>query len=140
MKTLLITLLISFVLGCDTIPNSPPVNSIGTGVLVKEAIDKTIDTLPKYQKKLKLPSFEACYLNEKIVICKIIGCKQNCTKAYYDVNEFLNNNKGKTYFVKKESLLKLLSFVDTYCTYNEKVSICDEEIKNYENINNIFIY
>ncbi len=136
-KTLLSTM---FLISCANQIPVDTTNTIAQGVALKEVLDQVEKTLPKYQKKLKLPSIEICYfLNSETVYCKIVGCHDDPCSKEYDIH-FVEKYKEESFFIKKESVYFLLSFLNTFCNFDEKRNICTIEKKNYESIRKVLIY
>ena len=138
-------LLFFFLVGCQGLPLTP-VQSGGAGYLggvaSKVAFDKVKEALPKYTKILKLPPLEVCYLDEnQQVNCTLNTClEENCDKNYGDFDSWISHFSHNTYFINKDSLLNLISYLDTFCNYDEEESICEIQVKDYSNVDKVLIY
>lgn len=145
MKRNLIILLTIINSGCDPIIveriAKDPKAQIAIGVLASKGVDKLQETLPEYEKELHLPPIEICKKNKDKMICFINSCldEKDCEKEY-DYEEFMKKYKKDIVFVKENNILNILSYLETYCSYNEKENKCNIIKANYENINKLIIF
>ena len=136
MKFLLSLLFISSI-GCAQVAQlekNPGATALA-GAAASKAVEKVIDSAPKFRPYLKLQDFEVCVISSKdenSIECTMVLSHEKRTLP----KERLEENDSV--FIKKESLLYLLSEIETYC--KSKPVECREFAKSYKEIKRVFIF
>lgn len=134
MKFLLKYILFLFFIGCAGIAENPAALA-GAGAVGSEVVRKVVESAPKFNPYLKIQEFEVCIAsknNAEQMECTLVLSHDKRTLSKERLNE------DDTVFIKKESLLYLMSEIEVFCKHNHK--LCKEKSEEYKEIKRVFIF
>ena len=132
MKKVFLSLLF---MGCASPLLQNPALTAGAGAVGAEVVKKVVDSAPKFNPYLKINEFEVCILN------KTDNTKIDCTLVLSHEKRTLEKDRiseDDTVFIKKESLLYLMSELEVFCKHEP--DSCKEAAKDYKSIKRVFIF
>ena len=127
----------SFLMGCaqlTQLEKNPGATALA-GAAAGQVVKKVIDSAPKFNPYLQVKDFEVCILSkddETMIECTLVLSHEKRKLPKERLEE------GDTVFLKKESLLYLMSEIEEFC--KAKPVECRDFAQSYKHIKRAFVF